>query len=624
MKLRETPSSVRVALVAAPPGPERTAALERRSRTRARGEVLQLGCDRRVGGLWAGVADLVAFWLERARELAPALLEHHAYELRMILPDLRRTLAARTSLTDLAMGDERIRNYSLEWAYRIVHGLNDFVFAAARACNVPGLHLACDSFDEAGALAKRFFAELARRSERRIELTLFLGVLPESAAQEARAWERYRPEVLHLDETGEPEAQLSPAEAAERACCLGEEVAGNPAALERNLFQVIDLWTRAGQPLQALRHQTLALAMLNRYGFYDDALEFAEAVEARLDLLSETGSRQLWAVIGQLFNTHVALGNPRRADRILEREITRGLHTPEIMARAYFWRAMLQVRFLPERNFQLAERHLQDSLEAAAAADIPEQDRQFQMAFSTNGLALVRNRQGRPEEAIRLCQTSLQRIEQHFDPGRHALFRSVLFYNMAQVWVAMEENERAAECFTAAIGLDPGYSEYYNERGNLWLKMGRLQEAIGDYRTAISLSPPYSEVWTNLGQCFRLHEQEREAVQAYDKALDLEPHQLLARLGRAQALRALGEDAAALADYNIALRLDPNQPLVWANRAVLLFEAGRFEEALADLDEALQLDPCNSELLENHAIALAALQERTSPDLSRSLKENCE
>src|SRR4051812_46823443 len=50
-----------------------------------------LSCDFAGGGSWAGVKDLFGALMPRFREIAPALVVKHDYELAAILPGQRRS-----------------------------------------------------------------------------------------------------------------------------------------------------------------------------------------------------------------------------------------------------------------------------------------------------------------------------------------------------------------------------------------------------------------------------------------------------------------------------------------------------------------------------------------------------
>ena len=87
--------------------------------------VFQIDADFSHDGAWSGVRRLVAHaYLELLANGDTALLERHAYELHRVLPEYRdRIVLKHVCLTDTAHGSERTRNFPLDRAYRLVHGL---------------------------------------------------------------------------------------------------------------------------------------------------------------------------------------------------------------------------------------------------------------------------------------------------------------------------------------------------------------------------------------------------------------------------------------------------------------------------------------------------------------------
>lgn len=273
--------------------------------------------------------------------------------------------------------------------------------------------------------------------------------------------------------------------------------------------------------------------------------------------------------------------------------------------------ATLRARYSKTRDFIEGEHYFEQGLRAIDEADLPAAESHFRAVFNRNGLAMIRTFQGRHKEAIDLCRSCIERLNAHLAVGLHKLHRSVLFYNMAQVYAITGSSKEALECLSVAMEMDPYYSEYYNDRGNILMKLGRLEEAKASYLTAIELSPPYFEVFANLGQCHRLLGDMQAAVESYSRALDLFPTHSLALLGRAKAHEELGESVAAVADYGAALALDPKTWEAWASRAVLHYEAGRLSDSLRDVSEALRLKPDSPDLYLNRAIVLADIGSRS-------------
>jgi tetratricopeptide (TPR) repeat protein len=290
---------------------------------------------------------------------------------------------------------------------------------------------------------------------------------------------------------------------------------------------------------------------------------------------------------------------------------------PRRLAQLFYLMAMFYARFQKPRDFAKGEEYLELSLRAIAEADFTEAERHFQVVFNRNGLAMIRNFQGRFQEAIDLCRAGSVRLDEHLSAEEHRLHRSILTYNTAQVYAAVGSYELAIKHFSQAIAMDPNYSEYYNDRGSVYLRLGLLEEARADYGLAIELSPPYFEVFTNLGQCYRRIGVMTKAIEAYSRALDLEPAQVLALLGRAKSHEELGHVPEAIADYTSALALDLTLWEALASRGVMHYEAGDPASALADFDHALELRPGQPDLYENRATVLADLGRQQEAVLDR-------
>jgi tetratricopeptide (TPR) repeat protein len=468
--------------------------------------------------------------------------------------------------------------------------------------------LICEDADKAGALVGRFFAELTRRRTGRLEVTLVLAVAPGRAdAVLARMKEDASLLQFRVDLPPEEPPRVDPDEMERQALAL-EERLQRGANAEMHIPRLIAFWRHSRTPERALKWHAMALALYNHHGFYEDALTYAQPLLADLDgAITANGSFSRWDIVSGLFNALVAVGQVERAHDLVLHEALEKTEDPNDLVSICYSMAMLHARFLKRPDFDEAEAYLARGREAIARSTFPDDEKHFLTVFNINGLALIRHRQGRADEAVRLCQEGFEHLERHLHLERHRLHRSVLLYNIAQVNMSNRSYAEAVRNYTAAIEMDPNYSEYFNERGSVFLRMGRFEEAVADYRHAIELSPPYREVWTNLGQAYRQMGRWEDAAAAYSKALELDPSQVLPWLGRAQAYEALEKTHEALCDYATALNLDPEQPLAWSNRAVLHYEAGQLTAAVADLGEAIARAPAQADLYQNRALALADL-----------------
>jgi tetratricopeptide (TPR) repeat protein len=270
----------------------------------------------------------------------------------------------------------------------------------------------------------------------------------------------------------------------------------------------------------------------NHAGLYEASLTYATETETALDRLYAEDPALYVTAVYHLSFCDVPLDRANAACAIVERALTRADDAADL-TRCCYLLATPHARFLEPTDLVTAEEYLQQGLGVLAAAE-DDDEHHFMTVFTMNGLAFVRLRQRRVQEALDPCTSGVSRLDEHLDPERHRLHRSVLLFNIAQVHAQIGPYEDAIEYFTQSMAMDPNYSEYYNDRGTVHFKMGHLQDAERDYLRAIELSPPDAEVWTNLGQCDRAMERMDDAIAAYSRALDRDPARSLALLAGAR------------------------------------------------------------------------------------------
>lgn len=605
-------------------GTERRAALRQRAgRLQAGGEVFFLDCAFENGGPWAGVKDLFAAVVPLAAARRPDLLRRHDYELVHVLPELRRQLAVRNpSLTDTAATEEKTRNYPADRAFRIVHGLIDFLDSWRAEAGSGRWLLVCDSFDQLGHIGWHFFRELCRRRAGTWELAFLAAVSPGNADLATAALSPAMPlegERLELaaDPTRAVDADHSRQEADRLEALVGED----PIEIQLHLPELIRWCRSAGEERRALRWRCWGLEIYNTLGFYEDALAYGEGTLAEAERYAPEKIEVHWAIFVKLFMSLAGLGRAEEAFALAS-PIFERIQSKKHKGQLCYLLAMLHGRYLPKRDYRLAEEYLDRGLELLAAAGMEAHEHHFQQVFNRNGLAMIRTFQRRYDEAIRLCREGLEQLEENLEPEKHRLHRSVLFYNIGQVHAQIGATEEALQNFTSAMAMDPHYSEYYNERGNILLRAGRLEEALADYLQAIELSPPYFELHSNLGQCYRLLERHPEAIAAFARSLELVPQQAVPLFGRGQSLEALGRNGEALADYTELLELAPDHWQARAARAVILYEQGDLPASREDLDRAIALAPEVADLYQNRAVVLGdlGLVELVAADLAAYLR----
>jgi tetratricopeptide (TPR) repeat protein len=624
-------SGERVLVLEAEPGSERREALAGWLERARGGQAVfsqMLDCDFSRGGVWAGVAELLGALLPRIRAVAPSLLVSHDTELAAILPQLRETIRPRhRSLVELASDEERFQLHARGRADRLLHGAIELLadFHAADTARAPWL-LVCEHFGRAGDLSRRFFRELVRRRGAHLDLTLLVAVDPgegDATYMELSRAGRVSGVRLRLAPQDRapmsPEVQRAHAHAARE---LEHRSQGEPGAVEASLPRLIQLWEQSAQPENALRWRAEGLRLCVRQGYYEDALRYGEPLGHALDALCGGDPKVRWDILGKLCTCLSATGRAERAVRLLEEEAIAKSDDPALLARAFQTLAVSHLRYLPRRDVRQAGQCVQRAIEAVSRLEPSTDEARTLTLLTNNALALVRLQEGRPDEALRICQASLALLDEHFGPHERPLQRAALMLRLAELFLVMGAHDEALAHYSAAIAIDPSQSDYYGLRGVAAFKAGRLVEAEADFRQALALSPPYAEIGVNLGQCYRAMERGEDAVRAYSSALELEPENVLALVGRAQSYELLGQAERARADYDAVLLLTPDDALALANRAVLHYEAGRLQASVADLDRAVSLASETPELYQNRAVVLSDLDRRAEAiaDLSTYLR----
>lgn len=609
----------RIRIYEAPTGSTRQSLLQQHGRLGQNvSSVFHVNCDFDVGGPWAGVGELFSQWIEAIRAARPDLVERHAFELVHVLPVLRRTVEVRNpTLTDLAPNEEKVRNYAADRAFRIVHGLIDLLDSWKQQNDEPWT-IICDDYDRAGVIGSRFFVELMRRRAEKLNLYLLLGVAPGAGPSTAQVFDkRAVVNVMQVDLPEESGMIWNSGWALSRAKELESQIGDDRLEKQVHLPEMIRLWNAAGRPEKAVRWRYFGLSFFCNLGFYADALRYGSGLlEDASQYLPEDDHLRWWIIIKTLnantgmLDADAGLDLAERAQHLAEEETRHLLHqVPDAwVIQLLYLTAMLFARYKKPRDLTRGEEYLDRGLTVIERADISEGERHFQRVFNRNGLAMIRSFQGRHQEALDLCQRGIEELGDYLKADQHRLHRSILNYNIAQVYVATSHYEEALLYFSKAMEMDPNYSEYYNERGNIYLRLGILERALDDYQKAIELSPPYFEVFTNLGQCYRRMGRMVEAAAAYSRALDLDAGHILALLGRANAYESLGEAKLAIADYSAALEKDPTLWDALANRGVLHYELKDIETALVDFDQSIALHGGEPSLLLNRSIVMADLR----------------
>ncbi len=560
-----------------------------------------VNADRRLRGPYTAVGSILRATVPDALARCPEAVAGHDIELLSTTPELRDLVpATRETLTSLAVPKERTRFYSALRTLRIAHGLVEFLEEYLRALGAGPQTLVVDDAHRADPTDGEFLAVLLRRIDPAL-LTVVVTTGTEPLERPAGPGRETLPDALaaHCAVLDPPDREPAPGSGAVaplgRAALgrahvaadgLGDDAAELAAYLALPADERARLHDLRRAELETAGEFSLRLGAIAWHAEHGSdpsgvgADTLRQALDHCMDLgyyhavvdLGERGRRLVthesnpthwWAFTTKMTTSFAALGLADRALPLYEE--ARALSTsPEVHMQAAYATAMLHTRHFEagRRDHQVARGWVNQAIAFARWHPDPK-EREARVVFNRNGLALIEVHQGRPAAALALLDGCIDRLDETLEPHEHALHRSVLRYNRAQVHAALGHHAEAVADYTAVIECDPNYAEYHFDRGMLWRDLGEPERALADYEHAIRLSPPFPEAYFN----------------------------------RADVLAELGDTEAAVADFGYVLRLDPEFDDARVNRASLLLDAGAYDLARADILAGLERTPKSARLL---------------------------
>ncbi len=176
-------------------------------------------------------------------------------------------------------------------------------------------------------------------------------------------------------------------------------------------------------------------------------------------------------------------------------------------------------------------------------------------------------------------------------------------FRQGECFLAIRDNDKAIENFTAAMELDPANEAIVQSRGLAWYQKGGYQQSIADFKRVISINVHLSETYKYLGDAFLRIGDHASAIANYDAALKAgksRKHELKDSLraslynGRGEAFYALGKYDVAHENFDKALDIKKNIPDTYYHRGMTRLQLNKTEGAEEDLLKSLKLRPGNA------------------------------
>ena len=183
------------------------------------------------------------------------------------------------------------------------------------------------------------------------------------------------------------------------------------------------------------------------------------------------------------------------------------------------------------------------------------------------------------------------------------------YFHRGNLLKQSDKLEEAAAAYQRCTELNPDFSWYHHNLGEVLAKLGQRDGAEKSYRRACELNPNSAWSWHNLGEVLEQQGNLDEAVAAYRKAVEIYPdfYEFHTSLGKALCLQ--GQLDESISCLQKAIELDSESALPYQNLWEALARQGRVDEGIDCLRRAIELNPGDGELYLKLAEALQGKKE---------------
>lgn len=157
------------------------------------------------------------------------------------------------------------------------------------------------------------------------------------------------------------------------------------------------------------------------------------------------------------------------------------------------------------------------------------------------------------------------------------------------------DHRGAVEDFTAAIRLDPYYTEAYFNRGFDRRETGDLQGAIEDYDKTIRLNPGHYKAYYNRGNIYSDRGDLGRAIQDYSESINRNGSYFWTYYNRAMCRFHQKDYRGAASDFSVFIENTPAHSDAFYNRGLCREMLGDIQGALLDYGKAVDINPGNAQ-----------------------------
>ena len=171
---------------------------------------------------------------------------------------------------------------------------------------------------------------------------------------------------------------------------------------------------------------------------------------------------------------------------------------------------------------------------------------------------------------------------------------SIAYHNLGEMLFREKRWEDAIANYRQAIAINPDSFESYHSLGKTWAERGECDRAITCYRKSLELNPNYARASMGLGNIFAQRREFDRAIQCYRQVLEINNDSYWAHnyLGESFAHKQMWQEAISC--YRKALELKPDILVFYSNLAFALIRENLLDEAVATYRRQIDIDPRNS------------------------------
>lgn len=188
--------------------------------------------------------------------------------------------------------------------------------------------------------------------------------------------------------------------------------------------------------------------------------------------------------------------------------------------------------------------------------------------------------------------------KEEFD-GAKAIYQEAITYNdkngaayagLGEVFDLNNENDKALENYTKALGLDAKLTELFTPIGVLYYEKGDMAQADIYLTKALALPTSADNAETQLFLGLVRYKQDKieESLAAFQRSIAIDPESAEAHYYLGETLDKVGKTNEAIAEYNKALAINPKYAEAWFDLGVAYYNAKRYEEAITAYKTAIQ------------------------------------